>query len=188
MCRHQSWNIFVLIFHNIFQVKTTVTVITVKAKNAGPADQTNEAPQGHAEQQTAAPKPPKQKKERKPKKNLRYAGGTVWEDSTLSEWDPGECTVLLFYPFSFLFFISFIPTLFYFYLFYPFSFLFLSLLSLLFFIFISFIPSLFYFYLFYPKLGNVGGRYRHRLRVLIYNCDCASTSWNDACFFTYKTL
>lgn len=36
------------------------------------------------------PQNAKPKKERKNKKNLRYAGGTVWEDKTLDEWEPDD--------------------------------------------------------------------------------------------------
>ena len=40
------------------------------------------------------------KKDKKHKKNLRYAGGQVWEDASLNEWDNG----MFIYTFLFLIF------------------------------------------------------------------------------------
>jgi hypothetical protein len=50
-------------------------------------DQMMMMPQGH-----------KQKREKK-KKFVRTAAGTVWEDPTLAEWDPGKMKLILIFQF-----------------------------------------------------------------------------------------
>ena len=86
------------------QVKTSVTV-TVNKKTPvsntellAPPAAAAVAPSavGQTHEAEGAVKVPKQRKEKRPKKNLRYAGGAVWEDTTLNEWDPGEFSSPLF--------------------------------------------------------------------------------------------
>ncbi|KAF2348599.1 RNA recognition motif domain [Trinorchestia longiramus] len=69
------------------QVTTTVSI--VKKSSAAAKLPTSEPPTLNPPVQQP-PQGPRLKKERRPKKNLRYAGGAVWEDATLNEWDPDD--------------------------------------------------------------------------------------------------
>lgn len=65
------------------QVTTTVSIVKKTPQQSAP-----EEPQVAPETQQQLPK--SAKKDKKSKKNLRYAGGTVWEDLSLNEWDPDD--------------------------------------------------------------------------------------------------
>lgn len=63
---------------SIFSAKVRASTITIVAR----PDAGNPAPQGEEKK--------KEGKSRN-KKNLRCAGGQIWEDHSLNEWDHGEC-------------------------------------------------------------------------------------------------
>ena len=52
---------------------------------------------GSATVKAGTDEPVKVQKFKKPKKFVRAAGGTVWQDDSLLEWDPSMCYFLLIF-------------------------------------------------------------------------------------------
>jgi len=80
-----------------------VTVPISAVVEAGKPSTSSVAPDTPPTSSSASSSPTKKKKkkkqtdgEKKPKKHLRSAGGTVWEDQTLLDWDPSKPSVLFF--------------------------------------------------------------------------------------------